>query len=291
MSLVLITIAAITLAGISRKSLQLALQASTAQEDLQRRWGRLSSERLLLENSETILENTATSLTPDMKPRWPLPNLVTTKYVLGGLTFHVQIADEDAKVNLNTVFKRSPKKLNQLVSRAMILGEASRITKQIQMPILARSRKVKTPFQSWGQVFRFDEGQGMNDNPTQLRQATSAITCWGTGRLNLQRASDKTILLLAEHDSVKKRQEKLPPQLIRELIAKRREASYESLDGLLEQIELKGTQKSTIRQLFTDQSQCHSLWMTIESPRRTWTRLTIDQPTPASNSSSQTFVY
>jgi hypothetical protein len=55
MTIVLIAIAALILAGISRQSLLLALKALNAEEDLQRRWGAASCRQAVLMHVKDIL--------------------------------------------------------------------------------------------------------------------------------------------------------------------------------------------------------------------------------------------
>ncbi|MEZ6048711.1 MAG: hypothetical protein R3C11_24665 [Planctomycetaceae bacterium] len=60
MALGLILIAGLILAGVARRSLAMATEVARAQEELQRRWGAISTRRVLLENAENVLEGLAT---------------------------------------------------------------------------------------------------------------------------------------------------------------------------------------------------------------------------------------
>src|ERR1700733_12403728 len=100
MVLALLTVCALCLAGLARRSMDAGEQAATARTDLQRRWGIISCQRTYLPLARDLLEAEANAL-PAQARVWPLPSSVSVEFVLGDLHFSVLLADEDAKANLN----------------------------------------------------------------------------------------------------------------------------------------------------------------------------------------------
>ena len=80
MVLVLLVVAALSLAGVARRSLESAEEAATAQEDLQRRWGVLSVLRLYLPSAESLMEAEAKKQAAQGQG-WPFPASVSGEFV------------------------------------------------------------------------------------------------------------------------------------------------------------------------------------------------------------------
>src|SRR5262249_55555123 len=116
LTLGLITLAAISLTGLARYSLALASSTEDATEELQRRWGLLTIRHVLIERAAEILD---AQLAPGQQvgPPWPKPSVVTAKFSLGGQQFEVELADEDAKTNLNILYSQKPDQVSSAIRR------------------------------------------------------------------------------------------------------------------------------------------------------------------------------
>ena len=155
MTLVIICIAAIVLTGFARHSLRLALDASRAQDDLQRRWGIASSHRVLLQRAQEIFEYH--SKAPDgAEAPWPQPALLRARIQLGKVTFSVLLGDEDAKLNLNAIHE-NPQTHRQTtrVIRTLAPGTGS-LPIQLR-PYQSKRDESEPAYASWGQVYAFDQ--------------------------------------------------------------------------------------------------------------------------------------
>lgn len=95
----------------------------------------------------------------------------------------------------------------------------------------------------------------------------SDVTVWGDGRIHFRRASRAA--LLAACAPV------LGPGEVEQIVQLRQQQPGLSLTALLNQLQLEEQQRATARALLTDQSRCHSLWLTVHGEHRRWHRLTV----------------
>ncbi len=99
LTLLLIPVAAVAMAGVCRLSMERAMAAIAAQEDLQRHWGQRSCQVGLWAPARVALEKAnETSLLPVVALRCEVS--------LGGQRFDVLFSDEQCKVNINTVYQQ-----------------------------------------------------------------------------------------------------------------------------------------------------------------------------------------
>jgi hypothetical protein len=275
MVLALLTVCALCLAGLARRSLDAGEQVAIAQINLQRHWGTLSCERTYLPSAKDLLELEAAKR-PASKQTWPLPASVGAEFDLGELHFSVLLADEDAKANLNVISPSNPdgpRTVTALVEQLATGVDGLAVHVQ---PLPTESSLSQTPsasnqataaYRSWGQVFEPTDAGSPGEFAARLRDATRDITCWGTGRLNIQRASDEAIRLVCGSQ--------IPADILGKLLAHRHEPGVTGLDTLLDQLALRTTDRSTLNRLLTDRSSHYSLWVLVRSPRRNWATLAI----------------
>lgn len=256
MTLALIVIAALATAGIARRSLQLANEAVQAQTALQHRWGATSCRRLLLDRAEEIFLRTEAEREKKGLPL-PSPAILSAQVQLGGATYRLWLADEDAKANINAITARLPSKRRQILSALA----SSRIPFQLRPEERFEGARRKQWFSSWGQIV--DLGPIWEMAPLDpLIELASQLTCWGGEKLNIRRASDKSVLVLAT--------QLINPQIARKLIASRAETSDGKLDPLLRTLALKRKDESVLKSWFTDRSSCYSLWLELDDGGRRW---------------------
>ena len=264
LTLGLIALVAMSLAGLARYSLDLASNTQDAAEELQRRWGILSTRHIFLGQAAEILDAQVRTTESGIPP-WPKPASVATSFNLGSQKFTVIISDEDAKVNLNTIHRHSPE---QLLSAVRRLGQdAGGLNVRPTADKTARAA-----FNSWGQVFDLARVPPDRDVTKMLGSARRNMTCWSSGRLNLRRASDSAIhevasLALSSKDAS-------------ELVSLRKTWSGQSVDDLLSQLELTRNKQSLASRLFSVESRAYSLWVEIDNGQRKWTFEYVDDGGP-----------
>lgn len=247
LTLFLLAILGLLSVGIARRSLAIAEQAVSAEEDLQRRWAALSCQRSVLLRAERIFQH-RDELADQEKATARNVYRITAKVQLGKTTLLLVLADENAKIDLNVLAEQGGGRLTDFL-RNLIEGASSRIRLHLGL----RNANAKTPaaFDSWGQVFALDEIRDA-DAPKNLATLTEELTCWGGGQLNVHRASDRSI------EQVFKKE--VSPVMVERLLRVRATGGKTPLEGLLGQLSATEKEQERFRALLTDESQCYSLW-------------------------------
>lgn len=309
MTVVLIAIAGLFLAGIARHSLSLALSAQQSQEELQRRWSDLSCQQAILLNADHILEQLALDNQAGNAVSSGNAARVSTRFMLGDTEVDLLLADESAKVSLNTIYRRQGKEgVSRLIRQESNSGGI--LTLHLR-PYRTNSNTGDFPaFDSWGQVFSLARSESGNSIAAGLAGATEDLTCWGGGRLNLERASnaavehvcrlavtDRTmreLLELRKQRLVQLKQDWLasaskssasdsstkisqPDEAVDSSATERQRKRW--LPELLDELSLREGERKQLNELLTDRSDCCSLWITIRSKQRSWHRLCLANST------------
>jgi type II secretory pathway component PulK len=268
MVLVLLLVAALSLAGVARRSLESAEEAATAQEELQRRWGVLSALRLYLPSAESLLEAEAKKQAA-LGQGWPFPASLSGEFDLNGLHFSLLLADEDAKVNLNVIFHQGSDGMSQVAATLDQLAATDGLAAQVR-PLSEDSTKSDAKlFRSWGQIFDLTPSQSPAESADRLRDATHEITCWGSGRLNICRASDQAIRAVCQN--------KVSPDVLDKLLSLRRDKEIKGLDDLFTRMALRIEDRAVLERLLSDRSTRHSIWIVVRNARRSWAWLAFDR--------------
>jgi hypothetical protein len=275
MVLALLTVCALCLAGLARRSLDVGEQVAAARTDLQRRWGVMSCARTYLPLAKNLLEGEAAKL-PAQAQVWPLPASVGIEFDLGDLHFSVLLADEDAKANLNTISRSNPDGQRAVAS---VVEERASGVEGVAVNVQAApaqsassqgtggSNQASAVFRSWGQVFEPTSACTPGEFASRLRDVTRDITCWGSGRLNIQRASDEAIRLVCGSQ--------IAPDILAKLLARRHDLGPMGLHALLDVLGLRNNDRLTLERLLTDHSSRYSIWILVQNPRRSWATLAI----------------
>lgn len=114
MVVVLIAIAAISLAGLARRSILIAGEAIEAQQELQRHWGATSCRQLLLDRAEEFFQQAEKPYLDGELP-WPAPSQLAVEVPLGGMVYRLWLSDEDAKLNLNRIHAKLPQQIHPIL--------------------------------------------------------------------------------------------------------------------------------------------------------------------------------
>ncbi len=256
MTLVMITIAALSLAGLARKSLLLASESIAAQRELQRYWGANSCRRLLLDQAEVIFENLETPHIEGELP-WPAPSQLSASVTLAGMTYRLWLFDEDAKLNLNTLTARLPQQRRPILGQ--LIGHQNPL--QLTPDTSPTAKQQKRWFLSWGQMVDITQ-IGSGGAIDSLMELATELTCWGSGKLNIRRVSDQTLLLVAG--------KLVNQQVAQKLLEARTEATDIDSKEVLKSLALKRRNVLALRAWFTDRSSCYSLWLELDDGQRRW---------------------
>ena len=248
MTLVILALAGAMLSAVCRQGMKQSLRAAEDIRQLQRKWGMLSCQSTLLPNAESLLAQkaprdgrTAASLQCELD--------------LGGQHYRLIFADEQAKVNLNTLYQaRGRQETEKYVRQAMrASGGASQVVlRPLHHDGTGQTTLHSSPpivFGSFGQVFSDSDNR---TDASSLISATRDMTCWGNGRLNYRRASDAQITTLVGNE----------PDLLKKMIARRNAPPV--VAQALDPLNLSNKSGKILDELFTDTSNCFSLWMIVQ---------------------------
>ncbi|MCA9234854.1 MAG: general secretion pathway protein GspK [Planctomycetales bacterium] len=263
MVLVLIVVAALSEAGLARKSLQRALAAQQAQAELQRRWAAASCQQTLLDDAQQRF--IAWEDAEGRSPRWPAPRSAVAECIVGGYRMRVRLADEEAKLNLNALYAKQPEKF-----RSALLTLVSTELPLEPRPDLSRTAKLRRQtFSTWGQLFSLAAVLSQADGFDRLLAATDRITCWGDGKTNLRRCDDATLMHVVTGA--------VGRDAASDAIKSRRAAEEDLLlPAFLESLDLRRSEQLKLRAVLSDESTCYSLWLELaDAQGRRWYHLWI----------------
>lgn len=271
------------LATLSKLSLRRALAAADAQVRLQQRLGADSIEKTLLPQAGKIfdtLEKQAEDLRISTGKVVPIPRTLRKAVSMGGVTFDVVLADEDAKLNLNQVYhingpQRCRRAISELVgpnaSRAIRMLPATRPMRDALLESApggdsveasdeesdagsdASDLEIPRAFRCWGEVFDLDQLSAGFLADAAIPNLTSEITCWGGGNLNVRRASDRSMkaaIACVLSDAGAGR-----------LVSRYRENPDVSLEIVLQQETNTATERLGLGKMLSETSSHFSLWI------------------------------
>jgi glutamine synthetase adenylyltransferase len=243
------------------------------------------------------------------------------------MTFNLLLADEDAKINLNTIYRwQSAEEIIRLVQDKS--GFKGSLDIRLR-PYRSSGELDNYPaFDSWGQVFVLDQSTKKASVANILETATGDLTCWGSGKLNLEHSSDEALerigLLAVSPSTVKQLienrhkylQNKSEEEQNKTVLAKdgsgehnpsakklsaaktapatapvAGEESRRWLSEIIKSLALRQSEREQLEQLLTDHSSCYSLWITVSSQERDWHSFYIADTANAANAQSWGFVW
>jgi hypothetical protein len=273
------------LAGVCRMSLERALFAERAQADLQRRWGVLTCQTVLLPKAEAALSSTS-----------PAASEARRDLHLGGQAFSLVFGDEQAKANVNILYRDGG--LASAESRVREIAALSNLRVELRplpggldatgfgrrpVSTTAASDTADPPelprvFEALGQVFVGARPADLVEPRGTAPPVTAAVTCWGDGSLNFRRASPEAIRAVCAAC--------LTSAEISRLLGLRTKNPTADSSNLLDQLKLNEKTRAAIEDLLVDDSSCRSLWIVSRSTERNWYDLAVsDGPAPDSSQS------
>lgn len=277
LTLLLLAVAAASLAGVCRASLEKAVQAAGARDDLQRRWAVTSCRAALLPQAERVLASVDSASGPASEAR--------VRLTLGGLAIELVFGDEQAKANIDLLYRAGGRAAAERAVRGLTAAGGADVRIALSPvvpppqageddqgddagPLAALQDDESRLFESWSQV--------LGDTPPAAlvapRGAAGAsivaeLTCWGDGTLNFRRASLAALRAVC-------------PKSLRgaggaRLVALRRAEPELDLFEALERLELSDEQLEEAEERLGEDSSCHSLWIIARSGARAWYDLSI----------------
>ena len=283
MVLVAIIVVGVAMTTTARRSLHASLSAIETQQSMQRRWGMHSCQRTLLSAAAGLFEVSDLKTRKQRGKQAAFPAIIEDRVSLGGQTFDLLIGDEDAKANLNAIYDAGGRReceqalkrlLGAFESRAIRLrpvrDSTSKITAKRTSDRGSKLDKVKTEanssvdrvlpaLRSWGEVFDLVQVNQLGGDDRQLATMTRKLSLYGTGRLNLFRATDET--LLAVCNAV------VQEGLSKRILSKVRETSLGEVGLILERTVTNAEDKKALQALLGSTSSSYSLWIEASDRR------------------------
>jgi len=284
--LMVLAIAGSVLAVVCRMSLERAMFAERAQADLQRRWGVLTCQAVLLPKAEAALSAGAV---PASEVRRDLH--------LGGQLFSLVFGDEQAKANVNLLYRDAglagaENRVREVVASTKLRVELRPLSDGSETPGFGRKAggiaaagdgadpaELPRAFESLGQIFVGAKPADLVEAHTGVVPVTATLTCWGDGSLNFRRASPDAIreVCAATLSSA---------EITRLLDLRAKNPTADSSD-LLDMLKLTDKTRAALDDLLVDDSSCRSLWIISRSAERNWYDLAVLDGSAGDSSPSQ----
>lgn len=205
------------LAALAKTSLRRALAAVDTQRRLQQRWGSETLQQAILRRAPKVFEERDEELAK-IDPNFVPPTALRDVLTLGGVTYDLVLGDEDAKLNLNAIYRSGGTKATESALKAFLgrdIVDVLRLSPAVDEQSLARARQTGSfaagtfsgtenpdepaaameqinAFRSWGEVFDLSALSVVFGNDAALPNVTTQITCWGGGQINFRRASKES---------------------------------------------------------------------------------------------------
>jgi hypothetical protein len=260
MMLVLLTIAAMAAVSISRVAISHMRAASEAELDLQRRWGMLSCQTILLPKTKEVIADSENHL------KHPVISC-KKNLMLGDLSFELTFGDESAKANVQTIVLQQGRQQAELTVRRLSLDSPT-----LAGSVYLRESDPKLGPQSFGEVFEKSSPSELCAD-SQGSSAVDSLTCWSDGRVNIHRVNE-TVLREIGNGILNLTQ-------VNQLIALQQKSPTITLQNALNPLQLSQKNRTAAEKILSDSSNCYSLWINCQTKRRDYFALeVVDQSKP-----------
>jgi len=193
--LLIVTVAAVS---ACRRSLSLALEAATLEEQVRRRWELATLERAGLTMAVAAYGGPPVELgAPASAAKLVIPRRAPRhefEIRLNERAYHVALADESAKANLNMAAGLKPRALTEL-TRALSSGRL-----QLSAPSEMKAKSAGSALPNlfdWRDLLSGRAARGEDPPLSDLAVSAAHLTTWGDGRVNLLSASDPVLYELS----------------------------------------------------------------------------------------------
>jgi type II secretory pathway pseudopilin PulG len=295
--LVLISIIVIgtALTVVARRTLTTTQAILAQQQAMQQRWGMFSCQRTVLPAASNIFDASDQQMHKRRGKQIAFPSSFKDQVNLGNQYFDLLLADEDAKANLNTVYdvggsgkcEQALRSLCGVVEARSIRLIPARPSRSVLTAIdsqKARSQlsgesenEVKPvfdtdvlAFRSWGEVFDLISVNALLGDDRHLAKMTRGVSLFGTGRLNVFRATDEAITTVC--DSI------VQPALSKRILLKIRETSLGQMDLILQQTVTDAKSRDQLSKILGNSSQSFSIWIEATGSSTRSQRFAVQHP-------------
>lgn len=260
--LVTLTICSVSLASLATRSMQANVDSLERLRGLQSRWGRISCSRALLRSAPAAFEAIEKqNLASKRLTKTTFPIALSETLLLGGQRFTVVLADENAKLNLNALRQHGrPGTITQALRKVM--GPNSIRT----LRNLDRDTNSQT-LHSWGEVFDLNLLRALQGSDRVLAEMTHDLTLWGSGKLNIRRASPISLEVTCKGA--------VTDGLARRIVERHDESPTLNVDLLLRQTVLNETDRERLELLLGDGSTTFSIWIESDDGRQRTQHLSV----------------
>jgi type II secretory pathway component PulK len=285
LTLVLVLLAGVALAGLARRSSVRALESRDALEQLQRRWTVRTCRTTLLPRAELILDRAERGISAEGKNgneyrNDPMPTYVVS-CELSGMPVELRVTDEQARLNVNQILAEGDRGEAQSRLKALLRemdARAKAVNAVHLRPLVVGDdtpsqavEQALLPLGGYSQIFeQVGPEQLLGENGSFAIH--DAVTCWGDGRVSIRRAPDAVVRAVCEPS--------LGPHVVARVLSARERNPYLTLKSIRPNMDLKVKDAEILNRYLTDQSTCHGLWVTIEGRSRAWHALSVGISVP-----------
>ena len=185
LTLLTIAISSLLLVAFARFSLNHAIETNMIENELQRKWGVASIQRVGMDRANGLLNRR--SFDEETQSWQTIPQRESrAEFQLGGKVFSVILADESAKADVNLLLQSNvpESKIKK------VIGKLSKTNLNVHLQPFKNPRTAKEqPIDSLNQLF---SARDRELEPTEVYAASRNITCW-SNRLNYKTAADETL--------------------------------------------------------------------------------------------------
>jgi type II secretory pathway pseudopilin PulG len=293
MVMIAILVVGLSLTVTAQRSLLSHRTAVETQRSLQTRWGMASCQKTMMPAAGGLMDASERTARRQRGKQEAPPSTIQGHVILGGQSFDLLIGDEDAKANVNTIFdvggrpaceQTISRLVGPLESRSIRLlpARASQSLDRKARTTSASSRNASAAnepedafhqppaFRSWGEVFDLAALQYLAGDDRHLASMTRRIALRSSGKLNVFRAQDETVLAVC--------QTILQDGLARRVLEKIRETTLRQIDLILDQTVTNTEDRRSVSQLLSANSTSYSLWIEAVSRTSRHQRLVIQAP-------------
>lgn len=237
--LLVLVVVGVILTRMASQGIQISIASSERVEQLQKNWAAQSVERVMLPHVGRVLNE---------QQRTGSMRAITGAVPVGANTVSFTISDEDAKLNVNQLYRHAGiSKTDAALKR--IVPPLAGVPQQLR-PGVAGGQAPNVAFRSWADVYSLDFIT-LPQRRLFLPAATTRLTCWGQQKLNYlrcDRAALEEVLKL-----------KLDPQRAGELAESIHANDKIDIQAAMLAAEIDEQDREELASLITRVSTCWSL--------------------------------
>lgn len=241
--LMAIVVLTTTLASVARSNTQTQITVLQKQRRLQQRVAMTTTQRAVMSVARIGFGRQSAGA--------PAARAFGETISIGGVKLNLVIADEDAKVNLNALYDRADR-----LSCEQAIGDQVPLSAQRAIDLRPRrpsGSSADRAFASWGEIFDYPVLVQSEGDLRVLAEMTRELSLWGTGRLNVWRASEDSIVAVCR--------DVVQDGLAQRLAERVRTAKIRNIELLLRQIVSNEAHRRELNARLSDSSSTVSLWI------------------------------